>query len=59
MFGTALDKIPSSERPNNQMHRTATSRCGFEGIGLIGYWIRSQSPVPVAVGDLSFGVMSV
>ena len=59
MFGTALDKIPSSERPNNQMHRTATPRCGFECLGFFGRCIRWQSPFPVAVGDLSFGVMSV
>ena len=38
--------------PNNQMHRTATPRCGFGCVGLIGRWIRSQSPLPVAVGDL-------
>ena len=37
---------------NNQMHRTATTRCGFEGLGLFGRCIRWQSPVPVAVGDL-------
>jgi hypothetical protein len=38
--------------PNHQMHRTATPRCGFVGTGCFGHWIRSQSPVPVAVGDL-------
>ena len=39
-------------RPNNQMHRTATPRCDFESAGIFGRWIGSESPVPVAVGDL-------
>ena len=30
--------------PNHQMHRTATTRCGFECVGFFGRWIRSQSP---------------
>ena len=37
---------------NQQMHRTATPRCGFESVGLIGHSIRGESPLPVAVGDL-------
>ena len=37
---------------NNQMHRTATPRCGFRGVGMIGYWIRGERPFPVAVGNL-------
>jgi hypothetical protein len=36
----------------NQMHRTATSRCGFVSEGYIEHWIGSQSPLPVAVGNL-------
>lgn len=30
---------------------TATRRCGFGGIRLIGRWIRCQSPLRVALGD--------
>ena len=37
---------------NHQMHRTATTRCGFESLRFFGRWIRGQSPLPVAVGDL-------
>ena len=40
-----------SKAPNNQMHRTATSRCSFVSAGFFGHWIRSQSPLPVAVGE--------
>jgi hypothetical protein len=39
-------------KANHQMHRTATTRCVFEWLGLIGHSIRCESPVPVAVGDL-------
>ena len=37
---------------HKQMHRTAAPRCSFESAGLFGRWIRSQSPLPAAVGDL-------
>ncbi|CAB5123907.1 hypothetical protein D3OALGB2SA_3154 [Olavius algarvensis associated proteobacterium Delta 3] len=38
--------------PNNQMQRTATSRCRFESAKLIRRWNGCQSPLPVAFGDL-------
>ena len=38
---------------NKTMHRTATPRWGLESAGLFGGLICSQSPFPVAVGDLS------
>jgi hypothetical protein len=38
--------------PNNQMHRTAIPGRGFELSGSFERWIRSQGPMPVAVGDL-------
>ena len=45
-------RAPEEIARNNQMHRTATSRCGFEATGLFGHWTRSRSPVPVEVGDI-------
>lgn len=43
------------EAVQHQIRRTATSRCGFEGSEVIGRWISSRRPLPVAVGDLGPG----
>ena len=32
--------------------RTDAPRCSFGCVGLIARWVRCQSPLPVAVGDL-------
>jgi hypothetical protein len=37
---------------NQQVHRTAAPRLSFRGSGEFGRWIRSQRPLPAAVGDL-------
>jgi len=40
-----------SKKANKQMHRTAAPRCSLGTGGFFGAWIRSQSPLPAAVGD--------